>query len=87
MRAIAVTTQRGVTRVISRPRLPQPPSNGNPGPPSAANLAHLTHMTTANDQTNDHVHVEPTNDQGPFHILRSPQPSAAPVGNDAHMRS
>ena len=57
MRAIAVTTQRGVTRVISRPRLPQPPSNGNPGPPSAANLAHLTHMTTANDQTNDHVHV------------------------------
>ena len=56
-------------------------------PPSAANLARLAHMTTANDQTNDHVHVEPMNDQDPFHTSRSPQPSAAPVGNDAHMRS
>jgi hypothetical protein len=91
MRAIAVATQKGVARVISRPRLPQPPlllpSNGNPAPPSAANLARLAHMTSVNDQTNDHVHVEPMNDQDPFHITRSPQPSAAPVGNDAHMRS
>ena len=71
--------------------LPQPPlllpSNGNPAPPSAANLARLAHMTSVNDQTNDHVHVEPMNDQDPFHTTRSPQPSAAPVGNDAHMRS
>ena len=44
-------------------------------------------MTKANDQTNDHVHVEPMNDQDPIHTPRSPQPSAAPVGNDAHMRS
>jgi len=91
MRAIAVATQKGVARVISRPRLPQPPlllpSNGNPAPPSAANLARLAHMTSVNDQTNDHVHVEPMNDQDPFHTTRSPQPSAAPVGNDAHMRS
>ena len=45
--------------------------------------------TTANDQndqTNDHVHVKPMNDQDPSHTSRSPQPSAAPVGNDAHMR-
>ena len=44
-------------------------------------------MTSVNDQTNDHVHVEPMNDQDPFHTTQSPQPSAAPVGNDAHMRS
>ena len=45
-------------------------------------------MTAVNDRTNDHVHVEPMNDLGlgPFHTPRSPQPSPAPVGNDAHMR-
>eukprot|EP00618_Florenciella_parvula_P020919 CAMPEP_0119474730 /NCGR_PEP_ID=MMETSP1344-20130328/5873_1 /TAXON_ID=236787 /ORGANISM="Florenciella parvula, Strain CCMP2471" /LENGTH=64 /DNA_ID=CAMNT_0007508077 /DNA_START=157 /DNA_END=351 /DNA_ORIENTATION=+ len=30
---------------------------------------------------------QPMNDLDLFHIPRSPQPSAAPVGNDAHMRS
>ena len=67
MRTIAVTTQRGIARVITRLRLPQPqlfqPSSGNPRPPSAASLTRLAHMTTANDQTNDlrraHALVEP----------------------------
>ena len=88
MRALAVTIQKGVHKVIARPRLPQPrlflPSNGNSsgnsGPPSAASLARLAHITTMNDRTNDHVDVEPMDVQDPFHISRTSQPSAALVG-------
>ena len=84
MRAIAVTIQKGVARVITRPRLPQPrlllPSNGNPGPPSAASLSRLAHITTLNDRTNDHLNLGPADVQDPFHISRSSQPSAALVG-------
>ena len=91
MRAIAVTIQKGVARVITRPRLPQPrlllPSNGNPGPPSAASLARLAHITTMNDRTNDHVDVAPMNAQDPFLLTsRSSEPSAALVGV-AHARA
>ena len=61
MRALAVTTARGVARVLQRRHLPTPrlPSNADaPGRPSAASLAHLAHITTPMDRTNDAVCVD-----------------------------
>ena len=77
MRALAVTTARGVARVlqrlcvydIKRRRLPTPrlPSNADaPGRPSAASLAHLAHITTPMDRTNDAVSPAPVTHRHPL---------------------
>ena len=52
----------------------------SPAPDVSWLLASKTNDLFKNDQD------QPMNDQDLFHIPRSPQPSAAPVGNDAHMR-
>ena len=57
MRALAVTTARGVARVLQRRRLPTPrlPSNADaPGRPSAASLAHLAHIMCVYDMKLKH---------------------------------
>ena len=53
----------------------------SPAPDVSWLLPSKTNDILKNDQD------QPMNDQDLFHIPRSPQPSAAPVGNDAHMRS
>ena len=69
MRVFAVTTARGVARVVQRRRLPTPrfPSNADtPGRPSAASLAHLAHITTLMDRTNDAVSPAPVTHRHPL---------------------
>ena len=82
MRALAVTTARGVARVLQRRRLPTPrlPSNADaPGRPSAASLAHLAHITTPLDHLADAATLAPTTAEDPFYssTTTSPMQSAA----------
>ena len=52
MRALAITTAKGIARVLTRRRLapPRRPSSNGPKPPSATSLAHLAHITTPLDR-------------------------------------
>ena len=80
MRTLAVTTAKGIARVLQRRRLPRPrlPSNA-PKPPTATSLAHLAHITTPLDCTNDAAVPVQLMAEGAFYsaTTTSPMQSAA----------
>ena len=73
MRALAITTAKGIARVLTRrrhvylyhlisappSRPPRRPSSNGPKPPSATSLAHLAHITTPLDRAHDAVAPAP----------------------------
>ena len=85
MRALAITTAKGVARVLTRRRLapPRRPSSNGPKPPSATSLAHLAHITTPLDRS--HVYTAPAagDAEDPFYASTTTslmQSAAAMVG-------
>ena len=80
MRALAITTAKGVARVLTRRR--RPSSNG-PKPPSATSLAHLAHITTPLDRAHDAVAPAPRAAEDSFYASTTTslmQSAAAMVG-------
>ena len=69
MRALAITTAKGIARVLTRRRLapPRRPSSNGPKPPSATSLAHLAHITTPLDRADDAVAPAPRAAEDPFY--------------------
>ena len=85
MRALAITTAKGVARVLTRRRLapPRRPSSNGPKPPSATSLAHLAHITTPLDRADDAVAPAPRAAEDSFYASTTTslmQSAAAMVG-------
>jgi len=85
MRALAITTAKGIARVLTRRRLapPRRPSSNGPKPPSATSLAHLAHITTPLDRAHDAVAPAPRAAEDSFYASTTTslmQSAAAMVG-------